>query len=279
MTASETGETPSADQTEQESRPKRRIRMTVSYDGTGYCGWQLQPDEMTVQGELETALSRILGEDIRLTGASRTDAGVHATGQVAHFDLTGRLAAVEIDRALNSILPEQIRVREVEQVPGDFHARYSARWKIYRYSLAEPDLPDAPLLARTHWLRNNAVDISLLGRCCELVQGRHGFFTFSKQEGHRENHDCEIFEARWSSGEGTLYFQLRGDRFLRGMVRMLVGGMLAVADGRADIGEFSAALNEPGRWKRAVPAPACGLTLVCVNYRDESEADPQSGTK
>ena len=248
-----------------------RIRITVSYDGSGYAGWQFQPDERTVQGELEKALLQITGSSLRVTGAGRTDAGVHATGQVAHFDNPGRLGPDELERALNAVLPETIRVREAAVAPDDFHARYGASWKIYRYSLADPKLPEAVLLARTHWLRRLPDDLEPLWECCSLVTGIHDFFTFSKQEGHRENHECHVYEAGWNADGGKLYFQIMGNRFLRGMVRMLVGGMLAVADGRADIEKFGRALARPGRWKEAVPAPAHGLTLAQVHYDGDPE--------
>ncbi len=248
------------------TRPARCIRLTVSYDGTDYAGWQLQPDQPTVQGELEKALYKITREQIRVTGAGRTDAGVHATGQVAHFLTAGKLAPQELERALNALLPRSIRVRELSPADKDFHARFSAAWKIYRYSLADPGNSEAPLLMRTHWLRKTGLDLELLKRCCALVRGSHDFFTFSKQEGHRDNHLCTVFDAHWTDGEGTLYFEVRGDRFLRSMVRMITGAMLAVADGKVEITEFSRALENPGRWKYAVPAPAHGLTMLKVHY-------------
>ncbi len=240
--------------------------MRVSYDGTDYAGWQLQPAVPTVQGELEQALRRITGEQIRVIGAGRTDAGVHASGQVAHFDTAGRLEPEQFERALNALLPRSIRVGDVRVADPDFHARYGAVWKIYRYSIAGPGLPEAPLLMRTHWLRKTDVEPALLESCCALVRGCHDFFTFSKQEGHRDNHLCTIFDAHWTTGNGTLYFEVKGDRFLRSMVRMLCGAMLAVADGRTPLSEFGRALEQPGRWKSAVPAPACGLTMIKVHY-------------
>ncbi len=244
----------------------RRLRMTVSYDGTGYAGWQLQPVEPTVQGELEKALHRITREHIRITGAGRTDAGVHAIGQTAHFDTTGKLAPGQLERGLNAVLPRSVRVRDLCIVDESFHARYSAGWKIYRYTLAAPHSPEAPLLMRTHWLRKTDLDTALLECCCKLLRGSHDFFTFSKQEGHRENHVCTIYDTHWTACESRLYFEVRGDRFLRSMVRMLTGAMLAVADGKTSLADFQRALEVPGRWKYAVPAPAAGLAMIEVHY-------------
>lgn len=250
----------------EQNQTSHRLRMRVSYDGTGYRGWQLQPDQPTVQGELEKALQRITGEQIRVTGAGRTDAGVHATGQVAHFDTTAKLTPEVLERALNALLPRSVRVGGLRVAPPDFHARYSAVWKIYRYGIAGPGIPEAPLLMRTHWLRKTSLDIDLLTACCKKIRGRHDFFTFSKQENHRDNHICTIFDVHWNTGDGTLYFEIKGDRFLRSMVRMLCGAMLAVADGKAQPGEFGRALEQAERWKYAVPAPAAGLSLVEVHY-------------
>ena len=246
--------------------PLRRLLFTVSYDGTGFLGWQYQPEGPTVQGFLEKGLAEILQEQVRLTGASRTDAGVHALGQVAHFDTGSPLKEAVIQRALNAKLPREVRVRELAEAPGDFNARYRASWKIYRYGLADPRLAEAPLLMRYHWIRTTGLDLEQIKRLAAAIIGEHDFYTFSKQESRRNNHRCRILEADWTSRDGRLYFEVKGDRFLRAMVRMLVGGMLAVADGRAGEDEFRQAVAVPGRWRRAVPAPACGLTLVQVHY-------------
>jgi len=248
---------------------QRRIRLTVAYDGTEYCGWQLQPEVPTIQGRLEEALEKILGEAVRVTGAGRTDTGVHALGQVAHFDTQNELPANVIGRALNATLPGEIRVRQVAEVPETFHARYSALWKIYRYGIADPDRPESIFLNRTNWLRSTCVDLEIMNQCCSTIPGEHDFFTFSRKEAARENHLCRVYEACWKKEEISLSFRIKADRFLRGMVRMLVGGMLAVGERRAAVDDFNNALSSPGRWRMAVPAPACGLTLVHVEYPEE----------
>ena len=248
---------------------QRRIRLTVAYDGTDYRGWQLQPEEPTIQGSLEEALAKILGEAVRVTGAGRTDTGAHALGQVAHFDTQNKLPAKVIERALNATLPGQIRVRQVAEVPETFHARYSALWKMYRYGITDTDSPESIFLGRTNWLRNTGVDLKILNQCCSTILGEHDFFTFSRKEAARENHLCRVYEAYWKKEEIPLSFEIKADRFLRGMVRMLVGGMLAVGGHRATVDDFRNALSSPGRWRMAVPAPACGLTLVHVEYQEK----------
>ena len=249
-----------------EASESRRIRFSAAYDGTGYSGWQFQPVKATDQGCLEQALEKILGEKVRVTGAGRTDAGVHALGQVAHFDTSRTMSAEVIQRALNATLPPEIRVRDTSEAPESFHARYSALWKLYRYRIARRGLPAEPFLSRTHWLYDHDPDYGLLENCGPLITGEHDFFTFSRQEGARKNHLCRVYQAHWEKDADTLTFEITANRFLRGMVRMLVGAMLAVAEGRADLEEFREALSRPGRWLKAVPAPAQGLILVEVHY-------------
>ena len=248
---------------------QRRIRLKVAYDGTDYRGWQFQPEEPTIQGHLEDALEKILGEKVRVTGAGRTDTGVHALGQVAHFDTLNNLPAKVIERALNATLPREIRVRQVTEACETFHARHWALWKMYRYGIADMHLPESIFLDRTNWLRNTSVDLETLNQCCSIVLGEHDFATFSKKEGARENHLCRVYEAYWKKEETSLSFEIKADRFLRGMVRMLVGGMIAVAGRRTTVDDFSRALASPGRWRMAEPAPACGLTLVQVEYPEK----------
>lgn len=245
---------------------QRRIRLTVAYDGTVYRGWQFQPGEPTIQGCLEQALAKIIGEEVRVTGAGRTDTGAHALGQAAHFDTLSKLPAEIIERALNATLPGDIRVRCLAEADESFHARYSALWKIYRYGIVDKQLPESVFLGRTNWLCNTDVDPETLSRCCLALPGEHDFFTFSRKEQARENHLCRVYEASWKKEQTSLSFEIKADRFLRGMVRMLVGGMIAVAAHRASVEDFSNALSSPGRWRMAVPAPACGLTLVQVKY-------------
>jgi len=245
---------------------KRRIRFTAAYDGTDYLGWQYQPQGPTIQGVCQEALGKILGEEIKVIGAGRTDSGVHALGQVAHFDTLSNLSCAAMERALNAGLPLDIRVRSFADVDSSFHARYSARSRLYRYNIADIALPEAPILIRTSWVRRTDLDFGLLEECAGLLKGEHDFYTFSKKELDRSGHLCRVAGAVWKKDHGYLTFEISADRFLHGMVRMLIGGMVAVAEGRAEKENFSGALNMPGRWLRAVPAPSCGLFLVHVEY-------------
>ena len=196
---------------------------------------------------------------------------MHALGQVAHFDTGSQMSCGELERALNALLPREIRVRELKEAADDFHARYSATSKLYRYSLADDNLAESVLLKRTHWIRPTGLSRpELLHRCAELLLGEHDFFTFSKGEGHRKHHLCEVFRAEWTTLEKKLVFEIEANRFLRRMVRMLVGAMLATAEERTGLEDFQHALDVPGRMNRAVPAPAEGLALVRVEYPDGS---------
>ncbi|MEA2062302.1 MAG: tRNA pseudouridine(38-40) synthase TruA [Gemmatimonadota bacterium] len=252
-----------------EETQKKRIRLTVAYDGTDYRGWQSQPEGNTIQDALEQVLKQVLAEPVRVTGAGRTDTGVHATGQSAHFDTSSRLGCSEIERALNALLPSDIRVRELTLATDDFHARYSATARSYRYCLAEENLPECVLLRRTHWVRPlRLARPELLHECAGLVAGEHDFFTFSKGESHRDHHLCAVYSAGWTDGQDRLTFEIRANRYLRRMIRMLLGAMLAVAETRADLEDFRHGLKVPGRMKLAVPAPGAGLTLIRVEYPD-----------
>jgi tRNA pseudouridine38-40 synthase len=250
-----------------ENNRARRIRLTVAYDGTDYLGWQYQPEGPTVQGFLEKTLKEIQVKSSRVTGAGRTDAGVHALGLVAHFDTDSRLGCTVIERALNALLPKDIRVRETEEASPDFHARYSASARCYRYSLADSNLVESVLLGRAHWVRPiETLEHELLNQCAALLPGEHDFLTFSSGESHRQHHLCTIYRAEWSMGKNRLFFRIEANRFLRRMVRMLVGAMIAVAEGRAGLDDFRRALETSDRMSLAVPAPAEGLTLVRVEY-------------
>jgi tRNA pseudouridine38-40 synthase len=247
-------------------QPKRRLRFIVSYDGTDYLGWQYQPQGPTIQGVCQEALGKILGEEIKVIGAGRTDSGVHALGQAAHFDTFSKLPCAAMERALNAGLPFDIRVRSFAEADSSFHARYSARSRLYRYNIVDIALPEAPILMRTSWVRRTDIDFGLLEECAGLLSGEHDFYTFSKKGGNKSSHLCRVASAVWKKDPGYLTFEISADRFLHGMVRMLIGGMVAVAEGRAEKKDFFAALNMPGRWLRAEPAPACGLFLMHVEY-------------
>lgn len=250
-----------------EQAGSRRFRCKAAYDGSGYAGWQFQPDVRTVQGEIETALARVTGEQTRVSGAGRTDTGVHSVGQVAHWDSCTSLDVPELERALNAVLDKDIRLYDLQAVPAEFHARYSAIRREYRYYLTDSGRPDSVLKRRHAWLFPlESLDPEILDRAAACLDGELDFSAFSKTGTVTRSNLCRIDLSVWEREEAEMTFTIRADRFLRGMVRMLVGGMVAVAANHAGLEEFRAALREKRHWKPAMPAPARGLTLMRVEY-------------
>ncbi len=236
--------------------------MLIEYDGSAFAGWQLQPKERTVQGEIEKALQAILEQEIRVTGSGRTDAGVHAEGQVAHFDANQSPNGINWMKALNSVLPEDVVVREVAEVKPDFNARFTAKRRGYRYQIHLG--PTA--LGRAHsWTVFYDLDFSLLERCAALLPGQHNFSAFCSEE-ERDKREAIVFTANWKKEENFLYFNITASRFLRGMVRMLVGTMVEVARGFLSLEAFQKLLQNPEGKKGGPLAPAGGLFLMCVAY-------------
>ena len=236
--------------------------MIIEYDGTAFAGWQLQPEERTVQGELEKALQAILQEEIRITGAGRTDAGAHAQSQVAHFDATQYPNGINWTKALNSILPEDVVVREVIEEKPDFNARFAAKSRSYRYQIHL----GSTALERAHsWAVFYDLDFSLLERCAALLPGQHDFSAFCSEE-ERDKREAIVFEASWKKEGNFLYFDITASRFLRGMVRMLVGTMAEVARGFLSLEAFQKILLNPDEKKGGPLAPASGLFLMRVEY-------------
>ena len=258
-------------QLNREEKNSRRFVFQVSYDGTAYRGWQFQPDADTVQGRIESSILEITGSESRINGAGRTDAGVHAVGQVAHFNSETRLELHVLERALNARLPADIRIRNMQFAPDpDFHSRFSARVRHYRYRIYDPASREAVLKARTHWLRKtDQLDIAKLNSISATLIGEHNFYSFSRGEDINGNHLCTVYGAEWSKEqEISAEFNISANRFLRGMIRMLVGALLSVAEDKTTLEEFRQALDKPGRLTAAVPAPAHGLTLLKVEYPD-----------
>jgi tRNA pseudouridine38-40 synthase len=236
--------------------------MMVEYDGTNFAGWQLQAKGRTVQGEIEKALQTILKEQIRITGAGRTDAGVHARGQVAHFDAAKVPNGINWYKALNTVLPEDVVVREVFAAPANFHARHSAKSRSYQYRIHLGNTA----LERLHcWPVYFELDFSLLEACAKLLPGKHDFSAFCSDE-ERDRREAIIFEARWKKEGNFLSFDVTANRFLRAMVRMLVGSMAEVARGFMPLETFRELLQNPGNKKGGPPAPPSGLFLTRVEY-------------
>jgi len=243
------------------------FKLILEYDGAGFEGWQRQPEgHRTVQRELERALSEIAGKPIVVTGAGRTDAGVHAEGQAAGVVVETRLGAEELGRALNAKLPRDLAVRSVSQVPESFHARYDARAKLYRYAVWNGPVR-APLRQRRAHHVPQPLDLLALRQAAALLEGCHDFAAFqaagSEVEGTvRSLHRLDVSGV---SGAGVR-FEMLGSGFLRHMVRNLVGTLLPVGLGRRPVRWVGEVLAGHDRSRAGPTAPAHGLTLVRVLY-------------
>ncbi len=241
----------------------QRCKLTIRYDGTHYSGWQSQPDQPTVQEEINTALSRIFGLEITVAGQGRTDAGVHALGQTAHVDLPEKLPDLNITKALNSLLPEDIAVVKCEKVNVNFHSRFDAVSRQYCYRITTMRNP----VIRNHtWLIERDIDRELLNSCADLIEGTHDFVNFSKTDHEYGTTICTIEQASWIFDEEIITFTIRGNRFLRHLVRRLVGTMIKVSDGKRQLSGFEAMIRAPEMKIKGHSAPAGGLILEKVFY-------------
>jgi tRNA pseudouridine38-40 synthase len=245
----------------------RRLKLTVAYDGSVFAGWQSQIHRNTVQDELERAFHRITGKRARVHGAGRTDAGVHALAQCAHVDLEDRrLAAPRWTKALNGVLPPAIRVLSSRYVSSDFHARFAAKGKTYRYRIwAGPILP--PLELNRAWHISGPLDLDRLGAAGERFVGEHDFAAFAANRGKPEKDTLStIWSVAVRSRGPAVSIVISGDGFLYKMVRLIVGAMTEVALGRAKVAEITANLRSGGKTGTRFAAPAQGLYLVKVWY-------------
>ncbi|MFH1853517.1 MAG: tRNA pseudouridine(38-40) synthase TruA [Candidatus Neomarinimicrobiota bacterium] len=241
----------------------QRYKIRVQYDGSEFYGWQQQKSARTVQSELERALSVLnAGQRSPVIGAGRTDSGVHATGQVAHFDLATVWSPPELLRALNGNLPEDLRIRDCELVEPNFHARFSARRRSYEYHCRIDDF----LLDRNHVWNTGPLDMNAMEPAAALIRGEHDFRTFSKIRRDLPHHRCTIYQSLWKEDQTGLIYVVVANRFLHHMVRYLVGSMVAIGQGKISLARFEKMLNEPVNEKLIFRAPARGLILTEVSY-------------
>ena len=248
----------------------RRIRLDLGYDGTDFSGWARQPGRRTVCGVLEDTLSLVLRVDVRLTVAGRTDAGVHASGQVAHADLPVSVDPADLPRRLARALPPDVRVFAARVAPPEFDARFAALRRHYEYRVSDADFGAHPLrrLDTVSWPR--PLDLAALNAAGALLLGEHDFAAFCKR---REGATTvrELQRLTWTrEPDGVLVAHVSADAFCHSMVRSLVGALLAVGEGRKPVGWPAAFLTAGTRASEVTVAPAHGLTLVRVDY----PADP-----
>jgi len=240
------------------------FRATTEYDGTDYFGFQLQPERPTVQGVLEQALERLTGAPVRVTGAGRTDAGVHARGQVVAFTCSWKHPAVELQRALNAVLPTSVAVRDVGVAPAGFHPRYSARSREYRYQVHNGPVR-SPLRARYSLHVPLALDVERMEQAAAMLVGQHDFATFGDPTSG-EVTVRDVYQSRWTREGDLLIYRVEANAFLRRMVRTLVTALLWVGTGRWSLDEMRGALAARDRAVSPPPAAPQGLHLWAVRY-------------
>ena len=243
----------------------KRIKLTIAYDGTNYCGWQIQPNGITIEEVLNKSLSRLTGEDIRIIGASRTDSGVHARGNVAVFDTETSIPAERIAYALNQKLPEDIVIVRSEEVALDWHPRYCDCTKTYEYHIYNADVPD-PTRRLTTYFVSYRLDIEKMREAAGYLVGEHDFASFCNIRTNVESTVRTIYELQVIKNEEDVTIRIRGNGFLYNMVRIIVGTLLRVGRGFYTPEQVKDILEAKDRQAAGVTAPPQGLMLVGIEY-------------
>ena len=257
----------------------RNLKLILSYDGAEFSGWQVQPDAVTVQGTLASAIGRVSGEKVLPQGSGRTDAGVHAQAQVVTFVTESSVPTKNFLKALNDVLPTSVRVLDVAEVPADFHARHSAKAKTYRYRIYREAICP-PFLARYVWHFPYPLNELAMARAAALVIGKHDFTSFAAVDPERgrdrspeqvsedepPSNVREIFSSSWQRDREEFIYTVRGSGFLHHMVRNLVGTFILVGKGTLQIEDVTRILHARNRSAAGATAPASGLYLVNVEY-------------
>lgn len=240
-----------------------RYFIEFSYNGKKYFGYQIQPNEITVQEELEKALSTILRQEIKTAGAGRTDTGVHAKKMFAHFDFEADLNE-NLPYQLNSFLPPDIAVKRIFKVKNDFHARFDATFRTYEYYISMEKNPFTRDSAWQIWKRN--LDVEKMNEACKILFEYEDFTSFAKLHTDNKTNFCKIYKAEWEENGTELKFTVSADRFLRNMVRAIVGTMVEIGSGKIQPEDLRNIIEEKNRNSAGTSAPAQGLFLVDVGY-------------
>jgi tRNA pseudouridine38-40 synthase len=250
------------------SSVKTRYFIFISYKGTSYHGWQIQPNSVTVQKILEDALSVVLGEKISSVGAGRTDTGVHAMVFCAHFDSISSDLSTKANLIfkLNRFLPEDISVNSIRKVLPDANARYSAISRTYKYFISR--LKD-PFSENSGWFLHGNINTDSMNEACRLLLNNSDFTSFSKLHSGAKTNICKIYSAVWEETNSRLVFTIKADRFLRNMVRAIVGTMVEIGFGKMNLKEFEEIIYAKDRCRAGKSAPAKGLFLADIEYPQE----------
>ena len=244
-----------------------RVKMVVAYDGTNYCGWQIQPNGVTIEQKLNEALTDLLQEPIKVTGASRTDAGVHSLGNVCIFDTNTRMPAEKISYALNTRLPEDIVVQDSCQVPESFHPRFSKSRKTYEYRILNQKFRNPTRRLDTHFYYYD-LDVEAMQRAAAYLVGEHDFKSFASTGGQAETSIRTIYSLDVEKRDSIITIRVKGNGFLYNMVRIIAGTLIKVGAGEILPEEIPAILEAKDRSAAGPTAPAKGLTMSGLEYEE-----------
>lgn len=249
-----------------------RVQLKVAYDGTNYHGWQLQPNGITIESVLNQALSDLLGETITVTGASRTDAGVHSLGNAAVFDTNTKIPAEKISYALNQRLPEDVVIQESKEVAADFHPRRCNSRKTYEYRILNRKFPDPTRRSNTYFY-HYGLNVDKMRQAAGFLVGEHDFKSFCSIHTSAETTIRKINEITVSKEDDLICIRISGNGFLYNMVRIIAGTLVEVGNGRLKPEDVERILNEKDRSLAGPTAPACGLTMIGIEFEGEGMQD------
>lgn len=238
----------------------------LSYKGTNYFGWQIQPNQVTVQETIEKALTQLNSNiEVKVTGCGRTDTGVHASSYYAHFDLKKQYSPEDLCFKLNAMLPDDIAIRQIHEVMAEAHARFDAVSRTYHYFIHHAK---DPFIEEVSWRFNAKLDIELMNKACLLLMDHESFECFSKANTDVSNFRCDISSALWIKSDKGLIFTITANRFLRNMVRAIVGTMIEIGQKRISLDEFKRILDSGNRSEAGQSVPPQGLFLADISYPD-----------
>ena len=246
----------------------KRVMLTVAYDGTNYHGWQLQPNVITVESVLNEKLSELFHEEIKVIGASRTDTGVHALGNIAVFDTQARMPAEKVSYALNQRLPDDIRIQKSEEVPLDFHPRHQNSRKTYEYKILNREFPQPIYRLYAHFTYV-PLNIERMQKAADFLVGEHDFKSFCSVNTVAETTVRTIYEIKVEQQDEMITIRVTGSGFLYNMVRIIAGTLMEVGRGNLEPQDMTEILAALDRTHAGPTAPACGLTLVKYQYEDK----------
>ena len=246
----------------------KRIRLTVAYDGTNYHGWQVQDNGITIESELNRCLEELLGEPVQVIGASRTDAGVHALGNIAVFDTKSRMPAEKFSYALNQRLPEDIRIQRSEEVAPDWHPRHCASRKTYEYRIYRAEFP-MPVRRLYSYFTYRGLDVDKMRQAAAYLVGEHNFKSFCQTGAQVESTIRTMYSLAVEEQGPELVIRVCGNGFLYNMVRIIAGTLMEVGQGKREPESMAAVLEAKDRAAAGPTAPPQGLTLVQYEYLDE----------